>query len=217
MSTAGIQQGSEPLTGQKGLPDFAGIPEGMDRGKAQIDLFKYRADEFRDRYESMRTLEWNIIFQTYAGYAAIAVAFKYIRSESPDQKLVSVLAMLGTTILYLASRYLAFRIQERLLRFDQIRDNYMDQLHSALHIPPPAPDVKSLGHPYYWTYDSQLVLSTVTFVGLLAYEARAVLVSAVEAGVLAFGLIAMVLIIAGLWFVPVERPRKVKRVQKNGN
>ena len=66
------------------LPDLSGVSPG-DRAKLEweilkvrVDTYKWRADEYRNRYEGLRTLEWNTILQMYAGYAAIALTFKYL-------------------------------------------------------------------------------------------------------------------------------------------
>jgi hypothetical protein len=140
--------------------------------KLRVDLYKFRAEEYRGRYESMRNLEWKVLFQVYAGFAAIAVAFTYVREhELGHDKVVSLLAMVVTLIFYAAARYLSFRIQERLIRFNQTLENYLAELDSALQISRPNPGTDSLGHQYYWTYHIQLILSTLTLWGLLAFQA----------------------------------------------
>jgi len=50
----------------------------------KIDLFKLRAAEYRERYESMRNLEWKVLFQTYAGYAGIAAGVAHIHGLQWD-------------------------------------------------------------------------------------------------------------------------------------
>lgn len=121
--------------------------------KLRLDIHKWRADEYRSRYEGLRTLEWNTILQMYAGYAAIAVAFNYVHGlpEFHGYRPLAWLAITGTLIFYLASRYLSYRIQERLVRFDQTQDNYAEKVSKELHIEPPKPGGSSLHHQYYWT------------------------------------------------------------------
>jgi hypothetical protein len=88
-------------------------------------------------------------------------------------------------IFYAASRYLAYRIQERMIRFERTRDTYFREMESAYHIHKAIAGTDGLGHQFYWTYRVQLVLSTLVLAGLTAYElakgsgvpAKAILVS----------------------------------------
>lgn len=154
------------------LADFAGIQDEGERGKMQVELYKLRAEEYWERYQNARSVEWNTLFQVYAAYAGLAVAFKYIFDEgkATHPKLICILAVIATTIFYAASRYLNYRVQERLLIFDTTRENYLRQLDVAFNIPEANPGRRSLGDRYFWTFRTHLILSTVTFVGLLCYE-----------------------------------------------
>lgn len=170
MSTSKVTSDASPVKTEEPLPDFAGIPDGVKRRKAVVDAYKYRAEEFRERYESMRTLEWNIILQTYAGYAAIALAFKYMQTRPFDQAAMTVLAVAVTFVLYVVSRYLTFHVQERLLMFDKIYGRYVSELDCVFHVPDHHELTTLLAGKYFWTYRSQLILSMTTFLVLLAYE-----------------------------------------------
>lgn len=161
------------------LPDCSSS-EKVDRYKLDFELWmlkvencKLRAEEYRVRYEGLRTLEWNTILQIYTGYAAIALVFNYL-TDGPgrfqDSLLFAWVAIFVTCGFYIASRYLSYRIQERLVRFGETLENYMKHLDTVLHTPSPNPGTAALGHQYYWTYDTQFILNTTTFVSLLAFE-----------------------------------------------
>jgi hypothetical protein len=92
----------------------------------KIDLFKLRAAEYRERYESMRNLEWKVLFQTYAGYAGIAAAVTHIHGLQWD---VTRRTMIGTFIFFLATQYLSIHIQERLINFDATYESWIEQIN----------------------------------------------------------------------------------------
>ena len=181
------------------MEEFAGIQNVDERGKAQVDLYKLRAQEYHDRYENARSVEWNTLFQVYAAYAGLAIAFKYVFyvGGTVHPKVICGLAIGATTIFYAASRYLNYRVQERIMVFDVTRDSYMLQLDQAFHIPKAKPGTDDLGDRYFWTYRTHLALSTFTFVGLLSYEAGSLVTKTTSMTVI-FSLLACALLLAGL-------------------
>ena len=90
------------------LADFAGIQDKDERGRMQVELYKLRAEEYRDRYQDARSVEWNTLFQVYAAYAGLAIAFKYVFEQEgkTHPKLICLLAIAATTVFYAVSRYL---------------------------------------------------------------------------------------------------------------
>jgi hypothetical protein len=117
----------------------------------------------------MRELEWKILFQMYAGYAAIGIAYEHLRSKNfAHQGLISSVSVGATAAFYLAARYLTYRIQERLIAFDGVRDRYFTLMHNLVgadEVPAPR-----LGRPYYWTYNTQVILSTLACLCLVGYQ-----------------------------------------------
>ncbi|HEY2361987.1 MAG TPA: hypothetical protein VGK36_12780 [Candidatus Angelobacter sp.] len=153
------------------LPDISQAPES-ERYKLLVDFYKMRIQEYCDRYESMRNLEWKMLFQVYAGYTAIAVTYRYVQSgsENFDHQWISWLGFAGTLIFYLAGRYLVYRIQERMMKFEETREAYLAEMEESFHLHKAFPGTDGLGHQFYWTHRVQLILSTLTFAGLMAYE-----------------------------------------------
>ena len=180
------------------LTDFAGIADETERGKLQVDLYKLRAQEYCGRYEDARDVEWKTLFQVYAAYAGLAIAFRYAFQEggAAHPKLISSLAIGATLIFYGASRYLNYRVQERLITFNETRENYLAQLDAAFHIPKATPGTDDLGDRYFWTFRTHLVLSTLTFVSLLGYETSKGLVNNAPPWVILFLLPACAILLA---------------------
>src|SRR5271165_2259298 len=70
----------------------------------KIHIYKLRADDWRSRYEGMRDLEWKVLIQVYAGYAAIAVSFANLSHPAPKLlSILTVLAMVFTLLFYIDS------------------------------------------------------------------------------------------------------------------
>ena len=84
-----------------------------EEGGDQAKYYEYRIKEYGERYESMRTLEWQTLLQTYAGYGAIAVAYQKAVERCQSAWLFQCLAMLATLVFAFAMQYLHYRIQER--------------------------------------------------------------------------------------------------------
>jgi len=141
----------------------------------KIALFTLRASEYRDRYESMRSLEWKVLIQAYVGYAAIGIGFWHVADHPHADWRMSTFAMIATFLFFLATQYLCFRIQERLIAFDKTYENWIKQIYGLVGVNPdndPGPGTRELGHQYFWTYDTQLFLGLLTLAGLLCYEAN---------------------------------------------
>ena len=137
----------------------------------KLDLYKLRATEYRERYESMRNLEWKVLFQTYAGYAGIVAAVAHIHGL---QWYVPRRMMIGTFIFFIATQYLSMRIQERLINFDATYESWIKQICLLVGVDAnfdPGPGIQKLWHKYTWTYHTQLLLACLTSMGLLSYEA----------------------------------------------
>jgi hypothetical protein len=131
--------------------------------------FESRAKEYRERYESMRTLEWQTLLQTYAGFAAIAVAFQKADERFQDAWEFRYAAMWGTLVFAAAMQYMHYRIQERLITFNEDYDYYVRQMRGQKE--DQCTGTSALGHPYFWTYDTQMIVVALTTLGMLAYEA----------------------------------------------
>ncbi len=166
------------------MSNVPNAPAGDQKKAAEPldDLARSRAKESLDRYESMRGLEWRIVFQLYAGYAVLAVAFIHLADEFRCHASFLVLALGATVTFFAAVQYVYFRIQERLIVFNETHESYMRKVRQPENIGQENADLAedsligrqlgqgSLGHQYFWTYDAQLTISTLVCAGMLAYE-----------------------------------------------
>ena len=136
------------------------------------EYYAKRAEEFRLRYEAMRTLEWQTLIQTYTGYGAIIVAFQKASERFEALHTVSPftsLAAFATLGFAIAMHYLHYRIEERLITFNENHQYYARKMHQG-SIVEDAPGTRILGHPYFWTYDIQMAISAFTVLGMMVYE-----------------------------------------------
>ncbi len=51
----------------------------MNSDDAKIHLYELRAEDFARNFQSHREMEWHTTYQTYGGYAALAVAFHEVQ------------------------------------------------------------------------------------------------------------------------------------------
>jgi hypothetical protein len=142
-----------------------------------IEVLKLRAAEYEKRYEGMRELEWKVLLQVYTGYAAIAALYRYLSDPSKHGSCAGHPELLGSSFLagillfYVLSVYLTYRIQERLIVFDHIRERYLIAIHREVGVAPLG-GTERLRGKYYWTYRTQSILSVTTMLGLLFFVAH---------------------------------------------
>ncbi|MEO5886809.1 MAG: hypothetical protein ABIQ77_04020 [Anaerolineales bacterium] len=51
------------------------------------DLYQFRADEFAKSFEGLRSMEWQITFQAYAGYTLLGTAYSFLLDKNPNNVL----------------------------------------------------------------------------------------------------------------------------------
>jgi hypothetical protein len=153
----------------------ATAPSGQSLPQEDANLsefYKARAKEFRERYEGMRTLEWQTLLQTYAGYAAIAVAFPKAADWFNNCHwawLFRFGAMLVTLVFFGAMHYFYYRIDERLILFDDAYHFFLNKTRGSKPADTP-PGLSDLGNRYFWTYNTQFAVSLMAVFALLAFE-----------------------------------------------
>lgn len=138
----------------------------------QVKYYRLRAKEYRERYEGMRTLEWQTLLQTYAGYGAIAVAFQQGHSYlGAYDWWVRCGAMVVTMLFFVKMQYLHYRIEERLITFQSNYVRYTKQeLVGKDECEEQGWGTSKLGHQFFWTYDTQMFLSTLAALTMLIYQ-----------------------------------------------
>lgn len=152
-----------------------------------LDLMTARAEEYARSFESMREMEWRVVFETYAGYTAIAVAFNYVHEHYPRTLYVGRLFTLAPLLLLLVSSYFFMRVQERLHNLRKMQNEYLKTLHIVLRVekiedrPLRSPRVRWWQvaswfrehnppiHRKWYAYSVQLMISIAICFGLTVY------------------------------------------------
>lgn len=160
------------------------------------ELWKLRAEDFARNFESLRGVEWRIVFQLYAGYAAVALAFHLLSEKYHGNSVLIAAAVTAYTILFVTALYLSLRIQERLHSIRYNANKYLDELHLILnerpaHLTPDEkwpespcdfqksqPRVTLLKwfrtndrpiHKKWYAFGAQTVISAAIYLGLVLY------------------------------------------------
>jgi hypothetical protein len=188
-------------------------PDSAPEKDPKYSLYKFRAAEYLARYESMRSVEWRVLFQTYGGYAAIAIVSVHIHGKFQHGWLGSFLIMAMTVAFFIATQYLYARIQERLINFNETYEAYANAMHWVpSFVEELGPSTAALGHQYYWTYTTQLLLSIFIVTGFLVYQAASLFQADLKcAGIVCGFLFFAVTLFAALILrrICVKRPKRI--------
>src|SRR6185312_2476741 len=163
---------SSPAPQNPQTPPAAPPPDPAPSDPSRNEYYKSRAEELRARYESMRTLEWQMLLQTYAGYAGIAVAFQKADAQlrSHHAWLLFAAETMAILIFFAAMHYLYHRIQERLITFDISYEYYAGKRRDQANGEDAGPYWHQVKHPYFWTYDTQTLISALCALCLIGWE-----------------------------------------------
>lgn len=102
----------------------------------EMELCKLKAEDYQKNFDALRTVEWHVTTEMFAGYAAIALAFTALREHGASMGPVALGAIVVTVILYVTTLYLSLRIQERLHVTRDDANAYFDKLHQLLRFRP---------------------------------------------------------------------------------
>jgi hypothetical protein len=149
------------------------------------EFYRIRAEDFARSFESLRSVEWRVAFQAYAGYGAIALGYGSLRSAEPLSVGIAIGTILATLVLALVTLYLSLRIQERLHQTRRLQNACLEELErlifgvagtSALRVPPEAggsgfwfvshqPPI----HRRWYAFAAQGIVSGCFALGIIAY------------------------------------------------
>jgi hypothetical protein len=87
----------------------------------QCRLIELHMNDCGRCFESFRTLEWQIVFQTYAGFVAIAVGYSTVLHSHGPWYVFGIIGLLAAGGSLAATIYMGNRIQERLKRNQERR------------------------------------------------------------------------------------------------
>ena len=135
------------------------------------DLYKFRAEEFAKSFESLRTMEWQITFQQYAGYTLLGTAYSFLIGKDPHNVLFAWMTGGATVVLFLLTFYLGLRIQERQKFARTMQNAYLAKLHKALKVPllEAIIDAELPKHRGWYAFAVQTSISAAIAIGLIIF------------------------------------------------
>lgn len=112
------------------------LPDAVDPGDKQraFELYRLRSEEFERNFFSLRTIEWQIAFQIYAGYAAVATAFFGLRGTAGfgmAPVTLAALSILALLLLAAVGFFCQFQTQRRLHFTRSMQNAYLSYLHNV--------------------------------------------------------------------------------------
>jgi hypothetical protein len=137
------------------------------------DLYQLRAEEFAKSFESLRTLEWQVIFQLYAGYTLLGGTYSYLISNGNiGHKSVFSWMIIGAIILLCVSvLYLNFQIQKRQHHARTMQNAYLSKLHEILKVQRLEMQlgIVTPQHQKWYAFFIQTLLSVAFAIGLITF------------------------------------------------
>ena len=133
----------------------------------QIDLCKLRSEDFARNFHSLREVEWHTTYQTYAGYAAVALAYWQLRPTYPSPGYLMWAGVGLLVLLFCTTLYLSLRHQERLHYTRDMQNEYLDMLHKALDLKPAERPLPK--HQKWYAFAVQTILSAAAALTIAAY------------------------------------------------
>lgn len=136
----------------------------------QVALYRHRAEEFERSFYSLRTMEWQLVFQTYTGYAAVAAAYVGIRTIIDHSPLVGATFLFLLAVIFVASSFLLFQVQRRMHFTRSMQNAYLTELHRVLAPQINVPQgVVVPSFPRWWAFVPQQGLSITASAAIGAY------------------------------------------------
>lgn len=96
-----------------------------------MSLFEYhqfQVENLEQNFLSLRQVEWQVVFQAYAGYAAIGVAYYSLASNEAPGRGLGWLTICAVLFVFVVSLYASLRVQERLANLRRIEKQHFDKL-----------------------------------------------------------------------------------------
>lgn len=143
----------------------------------QTELYRLRAEDFERNFLSFRSVEWQLAFQTYAGYAMVGAGLVAINSSKSDELFPptpSAIALVMLAMIFWASVFCQFQIQRRLHFTRTMQNTYLDRLHEVLAPKLPLPTGAVVpSFQKWWAFVPQLLINFATVFAITAYILRA--------------------------------------------
>lgn len=153
----------------------------------QAEYHHALAEDYAQNFHSLRAVEWQVAFQAYAGYAAIAVAYHSLLPAAPlkPSAIIGWVAIAAALLVFLVTLYTACRVLERLHNTRRRQQEHLKALHASVYpysiaTESPESEAKADGafwfkphaepiHVKWYAFASQTTISISWLAGIISY------------------------------------------------
>lgn len=96
----------------------------------KTEVYKIRAEDFAQNFMSLRTVEWQIIFQVYVGYGAIGIGYHALQKPYSPNVALGFGAIFATLVVFAVSAFVLYQIKDRLNWTRKMQNRYLAMLHA---------------------------------------------------------------------------------------
>ena len=132
-----------------------------------FELYRLRAEEFERSFYSFRTVEWQVAFQVYAGYAAVTAGFFALKAEKGfgiGPISLAVFSLLLLSLIFFVGLFWQWQILRRLHYSQKMKFVYLDKLHEVVGAQLPLPDgLRRPSFPRWWAFVPMQILNVAAF------------------------------------------------------
>jgi hypothetical protein len=131
------------------------------------DVYKLRAEEFERSFYDLRRIEWNVVFQLFAGYAAIVIGYWQWHVAVPTDTLPSCLCIVAAVFLWVLSLVYSWLHETRLHYTRNMQNLYLDKLHGECKAEMIKKDEPPL--PRWYAFFIQQLLSIASLITIIVF------------------------------------------------
>ena len=137
-----------------------------------FELYRLRFEYFERNFYSLRTVEWQVAFQIYAGYAAVAGGFFALKSHKDftlGEPTLAIISILLLILLLVVGTFWQYQILVRLHYCQNMQFAYLDSLHKAVapHLSPTDGAVMPR-YRRWWAFRPMMAINVATFLAIAA-------------------------------------------------
>lgn len=153
------------------------------------EYYKLRAEDFSANFHSLRPVEWQVAFQTYAGYAAIVIGYLSLSSEEQKNILIVRAIIMVSVFIFLIGLYTSLRILERMQNTRNMQNFCLKRIEEILknnrkNVSIPFPLTPKTGfkfwfkvhqspiHGKWYAFTVQTLVSVLWLIGVIFFTVR---------------------------------------------
>ena len=132
----------------------------------ETDVYKLRIEDYGRERQSLRDMEWRVFFETFAGYAALAICFVKVHDQTPHSRVVLALGILASLVLCFFGSFVLNEIHIRMRSTGDLKRAYFRRLHELTGV---KAEEESKGLRWWWATLPQLVLLVSVALGFIVW------------------------------------------------